>query len=269
MRRLLKLEYLKLRHSRSFWVLLAIYVWCLIVVSFSGRAFLQYLANQGVKYNSLDPTMLPIYDFADIWQNLGYMASFFILFPAFLLLISIANEMSYKTHRQNIIDGLSRGEYALSKFLFAALIAVGSGILLLILGLVQGFLWSPVTDLATIVSGIFFIPAHIFQMLLYMLIAAVIGLWIKRSGPAILILLFYSFIFEPILVLIVENKISPEVARLLPLNAIDGLMPMPFSKYIFLKTTTFIPPLNLLIAAGWAVLLFLLLRRALLRRDFS
>src|SRR5690554_1564066 len=130
MLRLVKLEFLKLKTNRAFWILLGIYFLALIVFAFSGGIILKYLENDGVNYQGLSPVMLPIYDFEDIWQNLAWLGYLFKIFPALLIIISITNEFQFKTHRQNIIDGLSRMEFFLSKLSFAIFLALLSAVVI-------------------------------------------------------------------------------------------------------------------------------------------
>ena len=109
--RALKLEWLKIRNYRTFWVLVGMYSVALIIICFGGTFFLEYLKNQGADFDGIDPTILPIYDFPDIWQNITYLATFLKILLAFIVIISVNNDQSYNTLRQNIIDGISKREY--------------------------------------------------------------------------------------------------------------------------------------------------------------
>lgn len=267
MRRLVRIEYLKLRHHRATWILLALYFVTIAAAAFGGGLLLRYLADQGVSYRGLDPTILPIYDFADIWQNLAYMAGFFKIFPAFLLMISVSNEFTYKTHRQNIIDGMSRGEFVLGKMGFAAFLAVASGLFLLVIGLVLGGLYSPVRDFGSVIGHLFFVPVHMLQLLIYFLFAIFIVLLIRRSGISIVALLMYGVMIEPILNLIIKYKAHISTA-ILPLDAISRMVPMPFGKYVLQESQDYIAPADILPGVVWGLILVFFIYRLLKTRDF-
>ncbi len=235
--RLIRIEYLKLRHHRATWILLGLYLITIAAAAFGGGLLLKYLAEKGVSYRGIDPTILPIYDFADIWQNLAYMAYYFKIFPAFLLMISVSNEFTYKTHRQNIIDGMSRGEFFFSKMSFAAFLAVASGLILLLIGLVLGGLYSPVRDLNSVM------------------------------GHTIVALLMYSVVVEPIINLILRFKADITTA-IMPLDAISRMVPFPFGKYVLQESQDYITAADVLPGLAWGVVLLLLIFRLLKTRDF-
>ena len=267
MRRLINIEYLKLRHHRATWILLGLYFVTIAAAAFGGGLLMRYLADQGVSYQGLDPTILPIYDFADIWQNLAYMASFFKIFPAFLLMISISNEFTYKTHRQNIIDGMSRRDFFLSKMSFAAFLAIASGLFLLLIGLTLGGLYSPVRDFGSVTGHLFFIPVHILQLFIYFLFAIFIVLLIRRSGISIVALLMYGVVVEPILYLIIKYKAHVSTA-VLPLDALSRMVPMPFGKYVLQESQDYITPVDFLPGLAWGLILVFFIFRILKSRDF-
>ena len=249
------------------WVLLVLYLACLILIALSGNIILGYLADAGVQYNGLDPTILPIYDFIDIWQNLSWLGGFFKVFPAFLIAISICNEFQFKTHRQNIMDGLSRSEFFLSKLSFAAFLAILSAAILLILGLTLGFMYSPVIDFQSVIANTYFLLGHFYELLLYFLFSMLVALIIRRTGIAIVVLLMYTWFVEPIGAAILSNW-YPELAGMLPLESISNLIRFPFSKYILLYTQDFIAWLDLAKATVWALIFSGFIYYQLVKRDF-
>ena len=59
---------------------------------------------------------LGIYNFPIIWHITTFFASQFKFFFAIVVVSMIGNEYSNKTIKQNLIDGLSKKEFILSKF---------------------------------------------------------------------------------------------------------------------------------------------------------
>ncbi len=264
--RLVQLEFLKLRGLRSLWVLLGLYVVAVVLISLSGGVILRSLSDMGVSYNGLDLTILPIYDFDDIWQNLTWLGYFFKIFPAFLLVISISNEFSYRTHRQNIIDGLSRTEFFLSKTSFALFLALLSGGLILILGLVLGGLYSDVSGVDVIFSHFMFVPGHILQVFLYFLWAIFLALLIRKSGITIVVILLYT-IFEFIGYLIL-NEFYPLIADWLPFQSIYAIIQFPYFRYVFLETQTYMAFTDVYKALVWGGIALYGIYYQLIKRDF-
>ena len=267
MLRLAKLEFLKLKTNKAFWILLGIYFLALIVFAFSGGVILKYLENDGVTYRGLSPVMLPIYDFEDIWQNLAWLGYFFKIFPALLIIISITNEFQFKTHRQNIIDGLSRTEFFLSKLSFAIFLALLSAFVILGMGLILGFLHASDTSAEAIFYNAVFIPAHAYQLLLYFLFAMFLSLIIRKSAFTILVLLIYTLMIEPIGGAILGHY-YPLLGSLLPLEAFSAIVAFPFSRYIFLETPDYIGIPEFLKASGWGLIMLFGIFYQLKKRDF-
>ena len=117
MTRLFEIEWLKLKNYRVFWILIIMYFTGLIIVLSSGMFLMQFFKNQGAEFSGIDPTIIPLYDFPDVWQNMTYVATFFKIILAFIVIISVTNEISYRTMRQNVIDGMSKWEFLKSKFI--------------------------------------------------------------------------------------------------------------------------------------------------------
>lgn len=265
--RLIQLEFLKLRGNRAMWWLLGLYLLSVIMISFAGGMILDFLTEQGADIRGVSLNVLPIYDFEDIWQNLAYLSYFFKIFPAFLIVISICNEFSFKTHRQNIIDGLSRTEFFLSKTTFAAFLALLSGLLIFILGLILGFSNSTVTSAEHVFAHIAFVPAHVIQLFVFFLMAIFLALLIRKSGITIVLLLLYIFPLELIVVLIV-GEYSELGAALFPLESVSNMVHFPFSRYLFMETQNYIAAKDLWIATGWAAIFGFGIYYQLQKRDF-
>ncbi len=61
-----------------------------------------------------------IFNFPFIWHFNTYVAAWLKFFLAIVIVSMMANEYSYGTLKQNLIDGLSKQEFILSKFLTVA-----------------------------------------------------------------------------------------------------------------------------------------------------
>lgn len=268
--RLVKIEFLKLRKLRAVWVLIGLYLIALVGVSLSGKWLLDYLTGKGVEFNGLNPGMIPIYDFNDIWQNLAFLAGYFKIFPGLILIISVSNEFVYRTHRQNIIDGLSRTQFFLSKLSFAAFLALVSAVFLLGIGLLLGYMYSPVTGFADVTEKMFWVPVHALQFFTYFLFAVWLILLIRKAAITIVLLLLYTVVIEPIVAGLLYSRLfdMPGLADLLPMQAIGNLVPLPFGKYALQYTQDFVGTRELLTALGWSAVLTGGIFYILKKRDF-
>lgn len=275
MMRSLQLEWLKIRNYRAFWILLGMYVLALMVICFGGMFLLEYLRSKGAEFNGIDPTILPIYDFPDIWQNTTYLGSFLKLFLAFIVIISVSNDQTYNTLRQNIIDGMSKKEYLASKLLFIAALASLSTFFLLLSGLINGSLYSHVWGVAYIFDEMEFLAAYWYDIIVFCLLAFLLALLIKKSGFLIVALCLYTLMFEPILAAILENHPAlregfwPHFAQFLPINALNNLIPIPYSRYAFIEIEDNVPISALAISCGWLVVFLTGIVLVLNKRDLK
>lgn len=241
MTRLLTLEWLKLRRYRPFWVLLTLYFVVLGLVSCSVMLFFEYIASQGAKFQGIDPTMIPFYDFADIWQNLTYLATYFKIFLGFIVVMSITNEYDYKTIRQNIIDGLTKKEFLGTKLLVILALSLATTLFVFVVGLVMGWIYSPVQGMEAVFANAEFLLAYFLDVLTFLVFALLVSLLIKRTGFAIVLLAFYTLFVEPIATGILM-AVYPEWSfyQYFPMRAINNLITQPFTKYALREVQDFV-----------------------------
>ncbi|RMG62121.1 MAG: hypothetical protein D6722_18790 [Bacteroidetes bacterium] len=272
MLRLLRIEWFKLRHSRYFWALFGLFVLVLLGLPLGVRGFLVYLTSQGESILRLDISAveIPLYDFVDIWQNQAWIYTLFSLFLGFIPVISVGNEYSYGTIRQNVIDGLSPSDLFWSKVLFMLVLALVVTFITGLIGLVTGYLWSPVTEWSFVVQNMKFLPAYGLHLLAFQLLCLVVVLLIKRTGIVMALLTFYIYGVEFIAQGILRFKLEWELAaKFLPGRATHMLIPNPFPKYILQETITTIPLDGLLLAIGSVILYGGLAYMLLTRRDLN
>lgn len=258
--RLFLIEWYKLRKYRAFQVLTGLYFLLVVVVCSSGMLFLQYLKSKGVDFKSIDPTMLPVYHFPFVWQNLAYVASRLKLILAFLVILSITNEITYKTLRQNIIDGMTRFEFMVSKLSMIFVLSLINTLLIFLIGLITGLIYSHDRSLTVIFTDMQYLWAFFLNIFSFLVFALLIALLIQRTGVVIIFLAMYTVIIEPIITAIFSNAPLPPIfARLAPFfprQAITNLIPNPFPQYILREIQDYVSFSSVAIAGG-EMLLFL------------
>jgi len=193
--RLLKIELKKIIPNSTFWVLLGLYFFFLAIVILSINGIVSNMTINGVRLES-PPS---IYEFPKIWHNLTFIASYFKIFLAIIIIILVTNEFSFNTVRLSIINGLSREDFIWSKLLLILLLSIGTTIFLFILCILLGLFNSPSSELYLVFSKIEYIGGYFVQVFTFLVVAFFIGFWLKKSGLAIGLLLLYRFIVEPII----------------------------------------------------------------------
>ncbi|NOY51731.1 MAG: hypothetical protein GXO88_14355 [Chlorobi bacterium] len=273
--RALKLEWLKVKNYRVFWILISMYLLALLIIASGGGLFLTWLKNQGADFNGIDPTIVPIFDFPDIWQNITYLSSFAKIFIAFIVIISVNNDLTYNTLRQNIIDGISKKEYLASKFMMIVSLAAVSTLFVFLSGLINGLFYSHVWGIDVVFAKTQFLFAYFYEIVVYCSLAFLLSLIIKKSGFVIVALFLYTFMFEPIAVAVFENApffrdgIMPTIAQYFPIKSLNNLITIPFGKYIFREIQDYISIKSFLISFGWLLVYILSISYILNKKDLK
>ena len=265
MKRLLHIEWLKLKYHVPFWIFAGLHIFILLMIFMSARFFLDFLAGKGEMIDEIvDPSKIPVFAFPDIWHNMTYVASFLVIIPAIYAIISVCNEISYGTLRQNVMNGLSRSEFMVSKFFLILLLSLSATVFILISGLVFGFVYSSDYGLMDVVKYSGFLPAYFLQVTMYLLIAFLLALLIKRTGLAMGLLILYTYIVEPIVVFRIKTE---WIKGLFPVEAINNLIRFPFGKYLLRETQDYVAMQDLCIGLGYIALFVFLIYLVLKKRD--
>ena len=228
--RLLKIEWLKVKNYSAFTVLSLFFLLGILVANYS-----VYYTKKNV-IDKADPTGLIAssspYDFSHTWQTTSYVSGFLLLLPGLLLILLITNEFSFKTHRQNIIDGTSREDFINVKILMALITAVVATVIVAVTAMIFGFASGTSFSLDRFDSvGYFFLKAISYNM-----IALLFAVLVRKTGFAIGLFFIYMG-FENILSAMLQGlsmKLKADsnfdignMGDYLPMNASDGLLHFP------------------------------------------
>lgn len=218
---LLKIEWLKLKNYRTFWILSILYI-----ISIFG---FNYIVHQGYSDKPAEVEMLireTPYQFPQVWQTISYFSSFLTLMPGLIVIILITNEFAFKTHRQNIIDGLSRMQFISVKMMMAVCIALVSTIVVFLAALAFG-LANAGNELSF--ENVGFIVHFFLQTLSYLGVALIISLLARRSGISIGIFFLYILIFDELLAFLLKRYVG-KIGYFMPLESNDVIIPFPFMR---------------------------------------
>jgi ABC-type transport system involved in multi-copper enzyme maturation permease subunit len=250
---LLQVDLKKMFNYRTFWIICGLYFFTLGVGTASGMEFLKWLADTFKDFgSSLNINRIPLYHFPDVWQNLAWGSGLLKLMLAIMVIISITNEYQYRTIRQNIIDGLSRENFIMSKVLTNFLLSTSSMILIFFVTLVTGFIYSQEIIFPYMFTGAEFCFAYLLEVFSILSFAFMVGIFVQRSGLSI-VLLFAAYIIESIIKLNVDDYL-PSLIKFFPLESIKNLVPFPFARYAFQEIQDYVSITSVAIALGWAFL---------------
>ena len=170
-----------------------------------------------------------IFNFPYIWHFNTYIASILKFFLAIVIVSMMANEYSYGTLKQNLIDGMSKKEFILSKFLTVILFAFTSTVFVFVMSLILGYSFSSYTEFGIVFSDLEYLLAYFVKLVGFFSFCLFLGVLVKRSAFAIGFLFVWNII-EGIanglltFKIFPESKIAAQIMQFFPLESMSNLI---------------------------------------------
>lgn len=178
MLRLLNIELYKLKYNRASMALITIYFILLTLIALI--AVIKFDIGP-VKFHFAE---MGIFNFPYIWHFNTFVTAFLKVFLLLVIVSMVANEYSNKTLKQNLIDGLSKKEFVLSKFYAIVVFAGMSTLFVFVVSLILGLVYSENTEASIIFSDLEFLLAFFVKLLGFFSMGLFFGVLIKRSAFA-------------------------------------------------------------------------------------
>ena len=181
-----------------------------------------------------------IFNFPFIWHFNTYIAAILKLFLAIVIVSMMANEYSYGTLKQNLIDGMSKKEFIQSKFLTVVLFATVSTVFVFVMSLILGLSYSSYTEVSIIFSDLEYLLAYFVKLIGFFSFCLFLGILVKRSAFALGFLLVWNII-EGIINGVLTFKVFPNsetaanITQFLPLQSMSNLIVEPFTRLSVVK----------------------------------
>ncbi len=265
MRRILYIEWLKVRKYRAF-IVLAV----LSAVSILGISYIVHSVNSSIREatgpNQIADVMLgKPFDFPGVWHTVAYIGSFMHLLPALLMIMLVCNEYNFRTNRQNVIDGLSRSGFMWGKIVLAAGLSLMMSLMVLVTACVFGLQGG--TGFSFV--GIEYVGLYFVQSLAHVGFAMVLATLFKKAGLAVGMYILYAFIVENILGAVLTYGFESPLGAFLPLDSADKLIGFPSTMAALVPTVVERPATGWLLATatGWIVLEMWFCRWMFCRKD--
>ncbi|WP_179346336.1 ABC transporter permease subunit [Winogradskyella ursingii] len=221
---------------------------------------------------------LGIFNFPIIWHITTFFAAQFKFFFAIVVVSMISNEYSNKTLKQNLIDGLSKKEFILSKFYTILFFSFAATVLIGIATFLIGLYYSSYTEASIIFRETEFLLAYFVKLTGFFSLCLFLAMLLKRSAFA-LGFLFLLFISEGIIYGLMRWQISAEVAdsihNFMPLQSMWNLIEQPIQRIVMTKFPEktdiaydyAVHWYEVFIVLGWTAIFIFLSYRLLKKRD--
>ncbi|SNR38627.1 ABC transporter permease [Lutibacter flavus] len=278
MLRLLNIEIHKLKYNRASRILTLIYfllltsIALIAAIKFDIGPIQFHLAEQG------------IFNFPYIWHFNTFMAAIFKFFLLLVIVSMMANEYSNKTLKQNLIDGLSKKEFILSKFYTVIALALISTIFVFVVSLILGYSYSDFNEFAIVTTDLEYLFAFFIKLTAFFSFGLFMGILVKRSAFAVggILIWFFGesmlkgYLFWQFKDATETTESVNSVMQFLPLESMSNLIKEPFTRLSAVKSVAkqvgedlskdfSVQPLDILIVLAWTAL-FIYLSYALLKK---
>ncbi len=277
MKRLIQIELIKLQNSKASKVLIFIYF--LLLTSISLIAAIKFDIGP-VKFHLAEQG---IFNFPMIWHFNTYIAAIFKFFLLLVIVSMITNEYSNRTLKQNLIDGLSKKEFILSKFYLVLILSAISTVFVFVVSLVLGYFYSDYNELQIVFSNLEYLVAFFVKLVGFFSFGLFIGMLIKRSAftvGAMFVWMFSEGIIHGLLQWKFHEtkEVIPMITQFLPFTSMSNLIKQPFGRLKAIKTVASqvgerlnydyaVHWYDLLIVMAWIAIFIYSSYRILLKRD--
>ncbi len=233
--RLLKLEYLKNLNYKPFKIFALLYFIVLIFLLLIGLMDFELF---GQTINLKEQGM---YDFPGVWNFTTYIVGLLKIFLGCIIVFSICQEFSNRMFKQNLIDGLSREEFIISKLLTILGFTTISTFLVFIVALLLGKTYSTAQGIDLVFKEVYFIFNYFLKLLTFFCFLMFLSILFRKS--IFVFLAFFMFWFvEGVLsgvekFVLIRNIADKEkgktlitqhyITDYLPLESMSRLIPSP------------------------------------------
>lgn len=220
----LQIEWMKIKNYRVFQVFSVLYLAGIVIIIYVFyRVYIQLMGrvmSMGNPNANDGKDLFRLFSEDNIWTTTCFATSFLLYLPGMIIISLFVNEVNFKTHRQNIIDGWKRETFILTKLGLIATISL----VVVVMNIIAAFVMCQITDTHfNLVAGLDQLGIAYIQAFIYMMFALLLATFFRRSGVAIIVFFVYGLLLESVLAAVL-SKYLPGVQHFLPLQVADSLM---------------------------------------------
>jgi len=164
-----------------------------------------------------------IYRFPYNWQSFAWVASWFNVLLAIIVITVTGNEFQNRTLRQQVMSGLSRNEWLAGKGMLILSLALVGIITVIITALVFGFSFTKDINAGMIFRETGILLVYFIQAIGYMIMGLLFVSIFRSNALSIILFLLYFIFIEPI----IRLMCPPEARLWFPVKIISHLTPPP------------------------------------------
>jgi hypothetical protein len=156
----------------------------------------------------------------NIWTTVCFSTSFLLYLPGMVIINLFINEVNFKTHRQNIIDGWKRETFIYTKISLIFCMSV----VVTVMNVIATLIMCQVTNTTfSLASGLDSLGLSFVQTFIYLMFSLLLATFFRRSGVAIIVFFIYGLLLE-LLFMWLFSMIIPGMQHFLFLQVADSLI---------------------------------------------
>jgi ABC-2 type transport system permease protein len=168
-------------------------------------------------------TFKNLFMFPNVWSTFAWVASWFNILLAILVIVLTGNEFAFRTFRQQVLLGLTRNEFIYGRGVLVLFLAVYGFIMVTFAGFIFGIIFTPDIDFSLIFDNFGLVFIFMIQAIGYMAIGIMLAVLFRNNSLAIIIYLLYFILIEPI----VRLFFPVQIRSWFPVKIISHLTPVP------------------------------------------
>jgi len=222
--RLLYIEWVKWRRFRPFQILICLYTVLFFLICFGlDDIILDKVIGNLTMGNYSSSIILEEYNpykFPFAWHTFAFIGKFFKILLAILIINIISYEYQNGTFKQNIIQGLKRGEYLFGKFILVFLLSTYSTLLVCIAAIIGGLSHSTISEI-NFYENSYYLFLSFLNTFTYLSLSVTMGVIFRNTMTAFVILMLLWFPGDILWLFIIPENFN----MYRPFEVIDELLP--------------------------------------------
>ncbi len=223
MKKLIRIEQIKILNYVPFQILLGLYVVAIVL-----GLVIYPLVDKQIPVISLSD----LFRFPDVWPFMTWVTEPYNILLALIVIMISTNEFSNHTFKTQVIFGLDRKELLSQKLLLVLFLAILATLLIGITSLLLGITHSYKLSFKLALENSWMLLPYFLSSFTYMAFGLFFALIIKNTALSILGFIGFRTFLEPVLFLIFREK---EIRWYFPMRANTRLTPLPNLIEIFEK----------------------------------
>jgi ABC-2 type transport system permease protein len=212
--KLLKIELRKTLNYIPFRILIGLHMLLFIVGIF-------FLPHVNINFPFL--TILPLYQFPNVWNFTTWISSFYNISLILLVIMLTCNEFNNKTYKQQIIFGLSRTDLLVQKIILISLLSLYVVLLVGISSVASGLFYSYKVTFSLVFQQSWIMATLFVQIFTYLCFGLLFSLIFRNMILSGVVYLMYRVIIEPIIRVNMPETFRPYF----PSKFVTNLTPRP------------------------------------------